>query len=151
MHAVSYCATRGVRGPRPGRLLASLFVVLLVLVGGSSGGGYAVASVSTGDPVAPYDGTDGTDGAGGAVRCSTPGDCLPEPVVLTPGAGSRTEGGPASPSTGRPALPATGGGPLISVAAFGAVLIIVGAVAAAVGRDRWNRRRRRAGKGRAGH
>ncbi len=154
MHAFSYCATRGVRGPRPGRLVASLFVVLLVLVGGSSGGGNAAASVSTGDPVAPYDGADGADGAGGAggaVRCSTPGDCLPEPVVLTPGAGSRTEGGPASPSTGRPALPATGGGPLISVAAFGAVLIIVGAVAAAVGRDRWNRRRRRAREGRAGH
>lgn len=145
MHAFSYCATRGARGPRPGRLVASLFVVLLVLAGGSSGGGYAVASVSTGDPVAPYDGRDG------AVRCSTPGDCLPERVVLTPGAGSRTEGGPASPSTGRPALPATGGGPLIPVAAFGAVLIIVGAVAAAVGRDRWNRRRRRAREGPAGH
>ncbi len=145
MHAFSYCATRGLRGPRPGRLVVSLFVVLLVLVGGPSGGGYAAASVPTGDPVAPYDGT------GGTVRCSTPGDCLPEPVVLSPGPGLRTEGGPASPPAGRPALPATGGGPLISVAAFAAVLIIVGAVAAAVGRDRWNRRRRRAGKGRAGH
>ncbi|WP_234344826.1 hypothetical protein, partial [Streptomyces rimosus] len=63
VHAFSYCATRGVRGPRPGRLVASLFVVLLVLVGGSSGGGNAAASVSTGDPVAPYDGADGADGA----------------------------------------------------------------------------------------
>ncbi|KAA6213250.1 hypothetical protein CP973_28685 [Streptomyces albofaciens JCM 4342] len=153
MHALPLCAPRH---PRPGGPVALLLAALLVLVCGSPGGAYAVAPpgdrssavvappVPTGDPAMPSDGTDGT------VRCSTPGDCLPEPVVLTPGPGLRTGAGPASPPTGRPALPATGGGPLTAVAALGAVLIIVGAVAAAVGRDLRNRRRAGAGKGRAG-
>ncbi|WP_030665273.1 hypothetical protein [Streptomyces rimosus] len=150
MYALPCCAPRH---PRPGGPVALLIAALLVLVGGSFGGAYAaappddrpsaaVAAVPTGNAMVPYDGT---------IRCSTPGDCLPEAVVLAPGPDRRTGAGPASPPGGRPALPATGGGPLTSLAALAAVLIIVGAAAGAVGRDRWNRRRRGAGSARAKH
>ncbi|MFH8407765.1 hypothetical protein ACH4FX_23660 [Streptomyces sp. NPDC018019] len=123
--------------------------VLLVLAGGSPGSAYAAvasdgrtpvavgAPVPTVDPVLPY---------GGPVRCSTPGDCLPAVVTVAPGPGAGPERAPAASPGARPALPATGGGSLIPVAALGSVLLIVGAVAAAVGRDRRNRRRRAAGR-----
>ncbi|MEU2790906.1 hypothetical protein [Streptomyces sp. NPDC007100] len=128
----------------PFSLCAPLLAALLLAVGGSPGGAYATAPladrwpaavgapVPSGEPV-PY---------GGAVRCSVPGDCLPAVVTVVPGPG---------PGAGRarPALPATGGGAGLTVAALGAVLVIIGAVAGAVGRDLRNRRRRAAGIGRA--
>lgn len=126
----------------PFSLCAPLLAALLIIVGGSPGGAYATAPLTESRPAAvgaPVP-SGGPVPYGGTVRCSVPGDCLPAVVTVAPGPGA---------GRARPALPVTGGGTGMTVAALGAVLVIMGAVTAAVGRDLRNRRRRAAGSGRA--